>query len=699
MNTKIAREQLTRRAIVYVRQSTVIQLIENKESQRRQFGLADHARQLGFAVVEMISEDLGRSGSGLVERPGFQRLVSEVCTGEVGAVFCIEASRLARNGRDWHHLLELCGLVGTLIVDPDGVYDPRLSDDRLLLGLKGTLSEFELTLLRQRSMEAIRSKAKRGELKFLLPVGLCWTQAGKIEKVPDRRIQQAIELVFAKFHEMGSARQVLLWLRSEAVSLPRIVNDRFGPQIAWKLPIYNNVLTVLKNPLYAGAYAFGKTEAQVTLRDGRGRKTHGHYKAQEDWSVLLRDHHEGYISWEQYERNKMVLGENTHMKKKMGRKAGRGGRSLLAGLLRCGRCGRMLHVAYSGAKGDVPRYHCRGAHINHGTGWCLSFGGLRPDRAVAEEVLRAVDRHAVEAALVAAEKVALERDERRQAVVLELEQARYESQLAERRYEAVDPAQRLVAAELEARWNVALQRARDVEKRLEECSSRSSAAGTHPLDREALLRLAQDLAAVWQSPSTEMRHKQRIVHILIEEIIANIDEEKHEIMLMIHWRGGRHTPLRFTRVKSGHHRRCTEVEAVEVVKRMAGHYRDEQIAATLNRLGLRTGAGNTWHEARVCSLRHHLGLPIYHPDQQDHSRVTLEEAAARLGISVRAVRRMIENNILPAKQTIKFAPWEIAVEVLEDEAVQQAVRRIKAGPGGPRTGCQEEERSMFIDIS
>src|SRR6202167_399726 len=238
MNPKISADHLKRRAIVYVRQSSPGQVVHNQESQRRQYGLADYARQLGFQQVEIIDEDLGRSGSGQVERPGFERLVVEVCSGQVGAVVCIEASRLARNGRDWHHLIELCGLVRAIVIDPDGVYDPGVLNDRLLLGLKGTMSEFELNLLRQRSLEAIRQKARRGELQFRLPVGFRWTANGKIEVDPDRRVQQAVELIFAKVAELGSARQALLWFRREKVSLPKM-DEGPGQEITWKLPVYN----------------------------------------------------------------------------------------------------------------------------------------------------------------------------------------------------------------------------------------------------------------------------------------------------------------------------------------------------------------------------------------------------------------------------------------------------------------------------
>lgn len=363
MQDKITPEHRRRTAVVYIRQSSVAQLTQNRESQRRLYGLADHARELGFRSVEVIDEDLGRSGSGLVERPGFQRLVAMVCTGQVGAVISTEASRLARNGRDRHHLIELCGLVDTLVIDLDGIYNPRWINDRLLLGLKGTMSEFELNLLRQRSLEAVRQKAKRGELQFLLPGGYNWTHHGKIEMEADERVREALLGVFQKFGELGSVRQVLLWFRGEGRSLPVVAFNEFGRTIMWRLPVYRTVHGILTNPIYAGAYVFGRRESRTQIVEGTARRTEGHFKPREQWRVLIRDHHPGYISWEQFERNQAVIAENTHSKSGFNRKAGRGGVSLLAGLLRCGRCGRMLYVTYGGKRRRVGRYHCRGAHI------------------------------------------------------------------------------------------------------------------------------------------------------------------------------------------------------------------------------------------------------------------------------------------------------------------------------------------------
>jgi DNA invertase Pin-like site-specific DNA recombinase len=310
---KITSEHLARGACVYIRQSTADQLVHNHESQRRQYGLADRARQLGWTCVEIIDDDLGRSAGG-INRPGFERLLAAICEGRVGAVFAIEASRLARNGRDWHTLIEFCGLVGTILIDEDGVYDPRLPNDRLLLGMKGTMSELELSLFRQRSHEALKQKARRGEL--FLGVAAGYVKAGRvrIEKDADQRVQEALMLVFAKFAEFHSVRQVHIWLREEGIVLPVKSHNTEGRAIIWKLPAYNTVHNILTNPIYAGAYAFGRTTSKVSVEDGRKRVRRGLRRPVTEWDVLLKEQHEGYITWDEFEKNQRVIANNANSK-------------------------------------------------------------------------------------------------------------------------------------------------------------------------------------------------------------------------------------------------------------------------------------------------------------------------------------------------------------------------------------------------
>ena len=339
-------------------------------------------------------------------------------------MFCIEASRLARNGRDWHHLIDLCALVGALVIDPDGVYEPRLVNDRLLLGLKGTMSEYELSLLRQRGLAARDSKAKRGELRFALPPGYCWNELGRIEMDPDERIREAIQLVFRKFRELGSARQVFLWALLAKIKLPVQRQGRLTRRIEWHVPAYHTVSVFLHHPMYAGAYVFGRKGQRTRVVDGRARKTTGHLKPMQAWNVLLRDHHPGYISWEEFEENQKMISENAHMQKRMSKKSARGGRALLTGLLRCGRCGRMMRVFYGMRSGHAHRYQCRGDDGHVGSGLCIGIGGKRVDEAVVAQIIEAVSEHAVEAAIRAAEQASHADDDVRQALCRELEEAR-----------------------------------------------------------------------------------------------------------------------------------------------------------------------------------------------------------------------------------------------------------------------------------
>ena len=690
---KLTPEHLRRKAIVYIRQSTPGQVLHNKESQRRQYGLADRAREMGFQEVEIIDGDLGRSACGLVERPGYEHLVAEICSGQVGAVFCIEASRLARNGREWHHLIEMCGLINALVIDAEGVYDPRLVNDRLLLGLRGTMSEYELNLFRQRSVEAIRQKARRGELQFGLPVGFCWSAAGKIEIDPDLRVQQAIRLVFDKLIEMGSVRQVFLGFHREGVLLPSLsFGDATEPRICWKPARYNAVLKIVSNPMYAGAYAFGKTEARTTVVDARARKTAGHRKPQQNWEVLIRDHHPGYISWERFERNQLLLSENAFMKSRMGRKSGRGGKSLLAGLLRCGRCGRMLNVSYTGPGGNTPRFDCR-ALVNHGLKGCVGFTGWRPDRAISGEILRAIEGSAIEAALEAADRVVQQNLEWRRALDLELEQARYEARLAARRYEAVDCDNRLVASELEARWNAALEKVRVLEHRLQE--TEAAASFRPPPDREALLALADDLPSVWNAPEADMKLKQRIARLLIEEIVADVDAKANEIVLIIHWQGGRHSELRVARNKIGYNGTTTKIEVLDLIRQMAGQYPDDQIAVTLNRLGLRTGKDNSWDKFRIRDLRNKMHIAGYDPTRPGPTMLSLEQAAAQLGTCRTLVKRLIHAKILPGSQAVPCAPWQIPEDAIQSQSVIDAVKKMQERGSAPRPRNVDTQQLTF----
>jgi len=669
--TKISAEHLSRSAYVYVRQSTADQLQHNHESRRRQYALADRARSLGFAEVVVIDDDLGISGSG-VSRPGFDRLLAAICRGAVGAVVSIEASRLARNGRDWHTLLEFTALVGSLIVDEDGIYDPRSPNDRLLLGMKGTLSEMELSLLRQRSLEALKLKAARGDLHTTVAVGYVRGAGDRIEQDPDLRIREAIALIFRKFEELHSVRQVLLWLRQESIAVPSADYGPQGRSVVWKLPIYNSILHILSNPVYAGAYAFGRTETRVRIEEGRKRIVHGVRRAREQWQVLITEHHSGYIDWETYEHNQRVIADNANMKGEMARGALRRGEALLAGLLRCGHCGRKLHVGYSGTDGKTSRYHCRGAAINHGAGKCISFGSLRIDQVVCTEVLRLLKPMGIEAALAAIDERAAEDDGKRRQLELSVEQARYEASRARRQYDAVDPENRLVAAELERRWNERLGEL----ARLEEQLSALVSAPTQPVTEEQrnhLLCLGADLDRAWHHAGASAETRKRILRAVLKEIVVRVGEAKLE--LKVHWHGDDHTELCVAKNRTGMHRWKTDADVEALIHGLARLMPDAAVAALLNRSGKRTGKGHTWTEGRVRSFRGDHRIAVYREGERaERGELTLEEAASALTVSKMTVLRMIRAGILPAQQLCKGAPWVIRGVDLASPRVKHAAK-------------------------
>jgi DNA invertase Pin-like site-specific DNA recombinase len=655
--TKITAEHLSRSAFVYVRQSTADQLVHNQESPRRQYGLADRARQLGWTAVEVIDDDLGRSGGG-INRPGFERLLAAICEGRVGAVLAIEASRLARNGRDWHTLIEFCGLVGTVIVDEDGIYDPRHANDRLLLGMKGTMSELELSLFRQRSHEALKQKARRGALFLGVAAGYVKAGRDRIEKDPDQRVQDALKLVFSKFAEFQSVRQVHLWLRDEGIALPvKSHKAAEGRSIIWRLPLYNTVHNILTNPVYAGAYAFGRTMSKVSVEKGRKRVKRGLRRPLAEWDVLLKDQHEGYITWSEFERNQRVIADNATGKGALAKGAVRRGELLLAGLLRCGHCGRKMYVGYGGKAG---RYYCQGARVNHGTERCISFGGLRADHAVGAEVLRILKPLGIDAAVKALEAQTSETSAAHRQRELALQQARFAAAHARRQYDAVDPANRLVADELERRWNEALQVVHQVEGEIAAIEARKPT----PLgerERQHLMQLGADLELAWSHPAATAAIRKRIVRAALNEIVARV--ESGFIEMVLHWQGGDHTALKLKMNGVGKHRWTVPEDTLSLIRELARLMPDQQIARLLNRAGKPTGRGNGWTKARVCSFRSHHGIAIYREGEwADRGEISLEAAAQIIDVSVMTALRLIQRGLIKGRQLCRGAPWVIKAE-------------------------------------
>jgi excisionase family DNA binding protein len=674
--TKILPDHLARTAVVYVRQSTATQVSHNLESQRRQYGLVDRARQLGWQDVEVVDDDLGRSGGG-GRRPGFERLLAAICEGRVGAVLSVEASRLARNGRDWHTLLEFCGLVRTLIVDEDGIYDSASLNDRLLLGMKGTMSEMELSVIRQRSLEAMKQKARRGELFLTVVIGYLKSGRDRIEKDPDRRVQEALAMVFRRFAELQTVRQVLVWLRQENIPLPAVAPSGSATAVVWKPPVYSTVHRILTNPIYAGAYAFGRRSSRVTLKNGRKRTTKTMQRDWRSWEVLIHDHHEGYIDWAEFERNQRLIADNANGKRFMSRGAVRRGEALLPGLFRCARCGKKLNVYYGG---EAQRYVCSGAFGKTAAPLCISFGGMRVDQALAKEVLGRLQPIGVEAALLAIEARDQEISEKRRQLEFALQQARFEASRAQRQYDAIDPDNRLVASELERRWNERLTAVGDIESEIEQLD----AGAGQPLsseDKMRLMSLGEDLDRAWNSPGATPETRKKIIRTVISEIIVDVVGDIIE--MVVHWEGGDHTKMSIKKNKVGQTRWCNDADVTDLVRALARHMPDETIAAVLNRSGKVTGYGNTFTRTRVASIRRQKDIAMYRPGERaERGELTLDEAAAELNVSASTVRRLINDGVLPAAQSCKGAPWVICKADLEHDDVQRHAdaRRMRRPP-------------------
>jgi DNA invertase Pin-like site-specific DNA recombinase len=630
---------------------------------------------LGWREVEVVDEDLGKSAEGYAERTGFERVASEVCMGKVGVVAARELSRLARNSRDWQRLIEVCKVVDTLLVDHETIYDPRRGNDRLLLGLKGSLNEYELDVLRVRSVEARREKARRGELIVIAPVGYVKTAVdGGLEKEPDRRVQEAIELVFRKTLEFGAVRQTFLWLIERGVNLPARRHGPDGWKTIWKRPTYSTVIRILKNPVYAGAYVYGRTGVAVELKNGTTQRKLRR-KPADRWIALIHDHHEGYIGREGFERIQKMISKNAQMCFNSDPGAPKSGRALLAGRVRCRRCARKLMVGYAG-RGDIHRYVCRRGAVDNAEPSCISFAGRSVDEAVSREVLRVVEPGAVEAAVLAGREAAEEKDEVVRALELDLEAARYATDRAWRQYDAADPENRLVAGELEGRWNAALEEARELEARTER--ERIRRQGISPPTVEEFKDLAQDLGRVWDDPATDVRLKKRIVRALTEEVIADIDEEANEIVLVIRWKGGVHTELRVRRRRRGEGGAHTSPDIVDAVKVLTLINSDRQIAGYLNRNGLRTGRGNRFTQQLVVALRCKRGIPVHSPERRwTEGWMNLTEAAACLGVKPKTLRRAAERGDIEAMHPLPDGPWVFKREHLAGPAGRKVIERAR----------------------
>jgi len=666
--TKITADHRRRCAFVYVRQSSAAQVTHNRESTARQYQLVDRATALGWTrdQVKLIDEDLGISGSGAAERSGFANMTAEVALGRAGIVLALEVSRLARNNADWYRLLDLCSVTDTLIGDADGLYHPGLFNDRLVLGLKGTMSEAELHVLRARLNGGIRNKAARGELRRGLPVGFVWgDDDGEVRFHPDQSVVDSVRAVFDRFAEMGSARRVWLHFRAEGLRFP---SQRFPALsrknaldgIEWVTPTYTRIHEVLTSPVYAGAYVYGKSRHERFV-DAEGKvRTRVRKLPRSEWSVLIRDHHQGFIDWDTFEANLVRLGSNTRPRPHEPAGVVREGTALLQGIATCGRCGRGLHVAYTG-RAASPGYYCPGKDIVNGRGeFCLRIGGRHIDEAVATALLRALRPAALEASLQVADRLHGDREAALAQWRQQVERARYDVQRAERRYRAVDPDNRLVARGLEAEWERCLRALEGAEAELA-ARERKAPEALSDQQRQAILALGTDVERVWSAPATTDRDRKELLRTLLEEVIIAVERDEGRAHLALRWRGSLITDLDVSLPPKVAAVR-TEEDTIDLVRRLALHYPDAVIAGVLNRQGRRTATGLRFTANRIGSLRTHWGIPRSERTAEDSTAgelVSVHEGARILDVAPSTLHRWINDGFVIGEQITPGAPWRI----------------------------------------
>ncbi len=671
---KITSSHRSRAAVIYVRQSTLAQLERNTESTARQYGLVNRARQLGWPreTIRVVDADLGVSGSALGQREGFESLVAEVALGQVGIILALEASRLARDNAAWYRLLDLAGACDTLVADGDGVYHPGLFNDRLVLGIKGTMAEAELHVLRARLEGGIKNKAARGELRRGLPVGLIWGEAGgEICFHPDEAVTGVIAATFERFAVSGSVRATWLWLRGQGLRWPlqRVAYLRPGsgtPEITWVEPTYHAVHTTLSHPAYAGAYAYGRTRKERYLDASGVLRLRSRRLPRDQWEVLIPEHHPGFIDWDTYLANQARIGTNIRPRAHQpGTGAVREGCALLQGLATCGACGRKLAIFYGGPAKCVPNYYCQGpAELVDGRGARhMSAGGQAIDAAVAGAFLAALAPAALDACLAAARELEDGHDTALAQHRRQVEQARYNASKAERRYRAVDPDNRLVARGLETEWEHALREVADAEAEL----ARREAARPKTLtdgEQAAILALGDDLGAVWDAPTTTDKDRKQLLRALLDEVNITLhrDDPGPHATLVLRWKGGAISeltvPLRRRQPKIR-----TSEDTISLIRRLAAHYPDAQIAGILNRQHRTTARGLSFTASRVASLRTHWHIPCHKPGQvpAEGELLNVTAAARELKIAPSTLLRWLDDGFVAGEQITPGAPWRIRV--------------------------------------
>ncbi len=685
-NPKIQDTHWRRFAYVYIRQSSATQVLVNRESTERQYQLSERAGQLGWAKtqIKVLDEDLAHTGSGVVTRHGFAQMTNDVAMGQVGLILCLEASRVARNNAEWYRLLDLCAVTDTLIGDLDGLYHPGLFNDRLLLGLKGTMAEAELHVLRMRLNGAIRHKAQRGELRRGLPVGLIWGEAdGEVRFHPDQAVTGAIHTVFAKFAELGSARQVWLWFQSQSLLFPHACPSG---KILWVKPTYIAIHSVLSNPVYAGAYAYGKSRCERYVDEtGRVRKR-VRLLPRTEWSVLIPGHHPGFIDWSTFEMNQARLASNCRPGPQQAAGVLREGSALLQGLATCGRCGRRLRVFYQG-KNSTPGYYCANSQAFNGRGiWCLWVGGRRLDQAVVETFLAAIAPAGLEAAITAQSLGESAHQTALKQFRLQVERARYETERAERRYRTVEPENRLVARTLETEWENQLHDLRTIEAELARKEQEQRLQLTDA-QREEIRALGTDLKHVWMAPTTTDRDRKELLRALLDEVRIDVQADLGKAHLVLRWKTSAVTELDVVWNLARQATLRTDEDTIELMRRLAFHHSDAIIAGVLNRQGRKTATGESFTANRVASLRQHWKIPCYQAPATppEGELLTVQAAADQLGVAASTRLRWLMDGFIGGEQITPGAPWRIRLtQQLQDLIVPQSPPGYVAMPEAMR---------------
>ena len=666
-----AAAHLRRDAYIYVRQSTLAQTVRNTESLLRQYDLAGRARELGWAEhqIVVVDDDLGRSGASAQGRKGFSDLVADVGLGKAGIVLSLESSRLARNNSDWYRLLDLCALTDTLIADADGVYHPAGYNDRLVLGLKGTLSEAELHLLRSRMTEGLRAKAARGELRLTLPAGLDYDDDDHVIITPDEAVREAVTCVFRRFDQLGSARQVVVSLRADGLRLPR--RDIRTGKITWAQPNYPAVHDILIHPGYAGAFAYGRSKTEKHLDAGGNVTTRQRRLPRDQWAVMIPGHHPGYISLETYDANIARLAANSPPPAGGAGGAAREGGALLQGLLRCGRCGRLMQVAYHSS--GSPAYRCGRANQMYGARTCQRVGGQRLHETVLAELFAALAPACLAATVQAMSDT--EAQFRQNLAVFEraLERARFEAGRALRQYDNIEPENRLVARTLEAVLEDKLTAVRTAENQLAAQQARRPVTLTSQ-ETAWITTAGADLRAIFAAPATTSAQRKELIRAVITEVTVTVqdnagDDTARTCQVQIIWQGGASTALQMPMPASGRHGRTTSEDTLNLVRRLASRYDDTTIAQILGQQHRRTATGLPFRKTHVRGLRAYHGIPEYQappenvrPGCQDAIVVSIAEAARQLGVSSATIYRWLHDGFVTGEQLTPGAPWQIRVD-------------------------------------